>query len=72
VVFERSARSFDLLSVLLDAAGDVVITDALFAAVWPNVIVEDNTVQVHTLTDVLVTSPPQRTITTASPTFAGL
>ncbi len=44
---ELSARAFDLLCVLLDHAGDVVSKDAIFAAVWPGVVVEENTLQVH-------------------------
>ena len=46
-VIELSTRSFDLLCVLLEGAGEVVTKDALFAAVWPGVIVEENTLQVH-------------------------
>ena len=46
-VIELSVRSFDLLCVLLEGAGEVVTKDALFAAVWPGVIVEENTLQVH-------------------------
>ena len=44
---ELSARAFDLLCVLIDHAGDVVSKDAIFAAVWPGVVVEENTLQVH-------------------------
>ena len=44
---ELSARAFDLLCVLLDHAGEVVSKDAIFAAVWPGVVVEENTLQVH-------------------------
>jgi TolB-like protein len=44
---ELSARAFDLLCVLLDRAGDIVSKDALFDAVWPGVVVEENTLQVH-------------------------
>ncbi len=44
---ELSARAFDLLCVLLDHAGDVVSKDMIFAAVWPGVVVEENTLQVH-------------------------
>ena len=44
---ELSARAFDLLCVLLDHAGDVVSKDTIFAAVWPGVVVEENTLQVH-------------------------
>ena len=46
-VIELSARSFDLLCVLLEGAGEVVTKDALFTAAWPGVIVEENTLQVH-------------------------
>jgi len=44
---ELSARAFDLLCELLDNAGEVVSKDAIFAAVWPGVVVEENTLQVH-------------------------
>lgn len=44
---ELSARAFDLLCVLLDRAGEIVSKDALFDAVWPGVVVEENTLQVH-------------------------
>ena len=44
---DLSARAFDLLCVLLDHAGDVVSKDAIFEAVWPGVVVEENTLQVH-------------------------
>jgi TolB-like protein len=42
-----SARAFDLLCALLDHPGEVVSKDTLFAAVWPGVVVEENTLQVH-------------------------
>ena len=44
---ELSARAFDLLVVLLNHPGEVVSKDALFVAVWPGVVVEENTLQVH-------------------------
>lgn len=44
---ELSARAFDLLCVLVDRAGEIVSKDALFDAVWPGVVVEENTLQVH-------------------------
>ncbi len=44
---DLSARAFDLLCVLLDKPGEVVSKDAIFAAVWPGVVVEENTLQVH-------------------------
>lgn len=46
-VIELSARAFDLFVVLLDGAGEIVTKDALFEAVWPGVVVEENTLQVH-------------------------
>lgn len=42
-----SAPAFDLLSVLLDNPGVVVTKDTLLAVVWPGVVVEENTLQVH-------------------------
>ena len=42
-----STRAFELLCVLLQGEGAVVAKDALFAAVWPGVVVEENTLQVH-------------------------
>lgn len=44
---ELSARAFDLLCVLLDGGGEVVSKDAIFDAVWPGVVVGENTLQVH-------------------------
>ena len=44
---DLSARAFDLLCVLLDHAGEVMTKDDMFAAVWPGVVVEENTLQVH-------------------------
>ncbi len=44
---ELSVRAFDLLCALLDRAGEIVSKDALFDAVWPGVVVEENTLQVH-------------------------
>jgi predicted ATPase/DNA-binding winged helix-turn-helix (wHTH) protein len=44
---ELSARAFDLLRALLAAPDTVLSKDALFAAAWPGMIVEDNTLQVH-------------------------
>ncbi|GLQ57161.1 ATP-binding protein [Devosia nitrariae] len=42
-----SARAFDLLRALLDEPEGLLDKDALFAAAWPGMIVEDNTLQVH-------------------------
>ncbi|HRX37336.1 MAG TPA: winged helix-turn-helix domain-containing protein [Aestuariivirga sp.] len=44
---ELSARSFDILCALLDRPGDVIAKDDIFAIVWPGVVVEENTLQVH-------------------------
>jgi adenylate cyclase len=40
-------KALGLLSVLARADGELVTKDELMAAVWPNVIVEDNAIQVH-------------------------
>jgi TolB-like protein len=44
---ELSARSFDILAALLDRPDAVVGKDELFDAVWPGLVVEENTLQVH-------------------------
>ena len=44
---DLSARSFDILTLLLDRPGEVIGKDELFAAVWPGLVVEENTLQVH-------------------------
>lgn len=44
---ELSARSFDILAVLLERPDEVVGKTELFDAVWPGVVVEENTLQVH-------------------------
>ncbi|HEY6633114.1 MAG TPA: winged helix-turn-helix domain-containing protein [Rhizobiaceae bacterium] len=44
---ELSARSFDILAVLLDRPDEVVGKSELFDAVWPGLVVEENTLQVH-------------------------
>jgi len=44
---ELSSRGFDLLRALLAAPDALLDKDALFAAAWPGMIVEDNTLQVH-------------------------
>ncbi len=41
------ARAFDLLAVLIDRRERVVSKDELLELVWPRVIVEENTLQVH-------------------------
>ncbi len=44
---ELSARSFDILAKLLERPDEVIGKTELFDAVWPDVVVEDNTLQVH-------------------------
>ena len=40
-------KALELLSVLAEAEGDLVTKDELMAAVWPNVTIEENGMQVH-------------------------
>src|SRR6516162_2808078 len=42
-----SGRAFDILEVLVRSAGELVKKDELMAAVWPGMIVGDNTLQSH-------------------------
>lgn len=42
-----SARSFDILAILLERPDEVIGKSELFDAVWPGVVVEENTLQVH-------------------------
>ena len=44
---DLGARSFDILCLLLDRPGEVVGKDEILARVWPGVVVEENTLQVH-------------------------
>lgn len=44
---ELSARSFDILATLLSRPGEVVGKTELLDAVWPGIVVEENTLQVH-------------------------
>lgn len=44
---ELSARSFDILALLLERSDEVIGKTELFDAVWPGVVVEENTLQVH-------------------------
>jgi hypothetical protein len=41
------SRAFDILEVLAVSIGELVSKDELMARVWPSVIVEENTLQVH-------------------------
>lgn len=42
-----SARSFDILVILLERPNDVVSKAELFDVAWPGLVVEENTLQVH-------------------------
>ncbi len=44
---ELSSRSFDLLAALLARPNELLDKSALFDTVWPGVVVEENTLQVH-------------------------
>ena len=44
---DLSARSFDILSLLVERPGDVVAKADLLERVWSGLTVEDNTLQVH-------------------------
>jgi len=44
---EIGARSFDILLLLLERANSVVSKSTLLGAVWPDLTVEENTLQVH-------------------------
>ena len=41
------SRALEIVTVLAEAAGEVVTKDDLMARVWPGAIVEENTLQVH-------------------------
>lgn len=40
-------RAFEIVEVLIEAAGELVTKDDIMARVWPGVFVEENTLQVH-------------------------
>ena len=42
-----SPRAFDLLLALVERAGHLVTKEEIFDLVWPDVVVEDNNIQVH-------------------------
>jgi TolB-like protein len=44
---ELSGRSFDILAKLLERPDDVIGKAELFDAVWPGLVVEENTLQAH-------------------------
>ncbi len=41
------SRAFEIIETLLEAAGELVTKDDLMKRVWPGLVVEDNTIQVH-------------------------
>src|SRR4051812_29529016 len=44
---ELSGRSFDILAMLLGRPDEVIGKTELFDGVWPGLVVEENTLQVH-------------------------
>src|SRR5258708_36601340 len=42
---ELGGRAFDVLMILIEASGAVVSKDALMERVWPNRVVEENSLQ---------------------------
>ncbi|MFM0397331.1 winged helix-turn-helix domain-containing protein [Paraburkholderia phytofirmans] len=46
-VVRLGSPAFDILAVDASASGRLVTKDELMDAVWPNTIVEENTIQVH-------------------------
>jgi len=41
------SRAFEIIEILLASAGELVTKDDLMKRVWPGLVVEDNTIQVH-------------------------
>lgn len=41
------SRAFEIIETLVESAGELVTKDELMRRVWPGLVVEDNTVQVH-------------------------
>ncbi|EJB06055.1 non-specific serine/threonine protein kinase [Rhizobium leguminosarum] len=41
------SRAFEIIETLVQSAGELVTKDDLMQRVWPGIVVEDNTVQVH-------------------------
>ncbi len=42
-----NTRGFDILTALIDAGGTLVTKDELLRRIWPNTVVEENTLQSH-------------------------
>lgn len=57
-----SSRSFDILQILLDRQPEPVSKDVLLGAVWPGIVVEENTLQVH-ISALRKVLPPKTIIT---------
>ncbi len=47
VAVPLGSRAFDVLQMLVDAAGDLVTKDEILSHVWPGIVVEENTLQVQ-------------------------
>src|SRR5258705_11147062 len=46
-VIPLGARAFDILTALIDRAGEIVSKNELIAKVWPDVTVEEGSLRVH-------------------------
>ncbi len=46
------SRAFEIVVLLVQAAGELVTKDELMSRIWPGAIVLENTIQVHTLPQV--------------------
>src|SRR5215468_327999 len=44
---QLGSRALDILCVLASAKGEVVSKDELMTRVWPDIVVEENNIQVH-------------------------
>jgi TolB-like protein len=59
---ELSARSFDILAMLLERPDEVIGKNEILDAIWPGLIVEDNTLQVH-ISALRKVLPPEMIVT---------
>jgi predicted ATPase/DNA-binding winged helix-turn-helix (wHTH) protein len=59
-------RAFEIIEVLVQAAGELVTKDAIMGRVWPGAIVEENTLQVHISAVRKALGPDRRMLKTAS------
>jgi DNA-binding winged helix-turn-helix (wHTH) protein len=55
------SRALDIIRILIERAGDLVLKDEIITAVWPGMVVEDSnlTVQIAALRHILDQSPAQ-------------